>query len=215
MYGISIGEVILPGSLISIRVADDNAWSLNIAYRCDGDLLDVPLTQDIVKWCLFINSKVIVKFKNEQNEYLLQGFVSKIDISSLPYIRVKIIDCQQNTNNRMFPRRDVMFPASVTVPSNKTYFCIVSNISLGGVSFLVDQDIPTENECELSICLDSNETIYAKGIVIKNRYRGIIYEFRMQFTYMNEEHSTVLHNCMHHIEESFDTLREKYLKRLG
>lgn len=211
MREISIGEVILPGSLISIQTSDNTIWSINIVYRSNGNILDIPLTQDIIKSCLFIDSKITIKFKNDQFEYLLRGSVCEIILSGLPYISVKIDEYKQNANYRLFPRRDVMFPANIAVPGNEAYFCIVSNISLGGISFLIGQDIPESSEYEINICLNGHDSIYAKGIINKNRGIGITYEFRMQFTYMNEEHSTMLHNCMHDIEKSYDLLRNKYL----
>lgn len=211
MNRVCITKLLSPGSLISLRVHDDTYWSLNILYRCIEDELDIPLTSDLFNHCIFINSNITIKYRNEYFEYLIYGSISKIDLCGLPYIRIKIQNIFQTKNNRMFPRQDVHFPANLSMPGSNIYFCMVSNISLGGLSFVTNQDLYSNLECEINIYLDEITSIYAKGNINRCNYKNSLSEFSMQFTYMNEDNSNTLYNFLHSIDRSYDELRDKYL----
>lgn len=211
MNKLTISELIVPGSLVSIRIGNEPTSFLNIIYRCTDDQIDIPLTEDLIKRYIFVDTNLTIKYKNEQSEYIIKGSVCKISLCGLPYISVKVADFYHCINCRKFTRRDVNLPASLSVTGNDIYFCTISNISLGGVSFVINKDLVSGAEYETNIYMNDNTSIYAKGIINKNSCNNSLYEYRMQFTYMNEENSNMLHTCLHDIEKSLDALKNKYL----
>jgi hypothetical protein len=115
-----------------------------------------------MKSCILVDTCVIVKFKNEFFEYLIHGSIAKIELCGSPFIRVHNLDIFGNINNRIFPRHDVYLPATISIGSDITYFCTVLNISLGGIAFLLDKEIPSSTDCETNIFLNDKNTIFTE-----------------------------------------------------
>lgn len=211
MNKICISKLIVPGSLISIRVGNELTWTLNIVYSCCDNGIDIPLTSDLLKSNVFANTYVSIKYKNEFFEYLIHGSISKIELCMEPFIRVQTTEIFENINCRSFPRHDVSLPATLSINNNSTHYCKISNISLGGAAFLLDKDIPSTSECEAYIFLNHNNSIYGKGVILRCSKHGLIHQFCMQFTFMDEENSNTLDSFLYSIDNSYDALRSKYL----
>jgi hypothetical protein len=163
-----------------------------------------------MKCCIFVNTLVTIKFKNEYFEYIINGTISKIELCSPPFIRIHVLDVFENKNNRIFPRRDVYLPANLSI-NNNIYYCTISNISLGGIAFTLDKKIPNTTECEAYIFLSEKNTIFCKGIILRSSPRDLYQEFNMQFTFMDEEDSNSLYSYLYSIDNFYDDLRNKYL----
>jgi len=168
------------------------------------------LTPDLLRGCIFIGSSVDIKYNNEYYEYLITGKISKIELSGSPYIDVKIQGVTESLNNRVFQRLDVCLPATLCIENN-SYFCKVSNLSLGGAAFLLDREIPVKTNCEINILLGDNSTVYAKGLLLRTSMENSLYKHSMMFTFMEEDNSNRLYSYLNSLENSYDLLREKYL----
>ncbi len=210
MNKICISKLGLCGSLISIRIGNGLIWYNNIVCNCTDDGIDIPLTADLMKACLLLETFVTIKFGNEQFEYLIHGSISKIELSGSPFIRVQALNIFGNINNRVFPRQSVYLPATLSIDNNNTYFCTVSNISLGGIAFLLDKEIPCATICEANIFLNEQNTIFTKGVILRCSPLSSLLEFSMQFTFMDEEDSNCLYSFLYSINNSYNTLRSKY-----
>lgn len=208
---IGLSKLILPGSLICMRINNNPTWSLNIAFNCSDESIDIPLTSDLMKYCLFVDTIVTIKFKNDVFEYIINGYVSKIELCGSPFIRVQVIDLCGNINNRIFPRHYVYAPAIICIENNTPYYCTVENISLGGISFFLNKSIPTSTNCEANIFLNDKNSIYCKGTILRSSPKGLLHEYSMQFTFMDEEDSNVLYSYLDSIDSHYDYLRSKYL----
>lgn len=208
---ICMSKLLYPGSLVSVKVENGLAWSLNIVSGCRNEYIDIPMTQDLLKSFIFIGSDIELKFKNEYYEYIIQGTISKIELCGSPFIRVDIQDIAEAKNSRIFPRRDVYLPATLSIDSENTYFCTISNISLGGIAFLLDREIKSDTECEANIFLDKDNTIFVKGSILKSVKLDPFFKFNMKFTYMDEEDSNCLYSYIQAIDKSYDILRSIYL----
>jgi len=206
-----ISKLILPGSLISVRIGNDLTWSNNIVLDCSDEGIDIPLTADLMKSCILVDTCIIIKFKNEFFEYLIHGPISKIELCGSPFIKVHSLDIFENINNRVFPRHDVYLPATISIGSDDTYFCKVLNISLGGIAFLLDKEIPNFTDCEVNIFLNDKNTIFSKGIILRCFPQAEMLKYSMQFTFMNEEDSNCLYSFLYSIDNSYNELRNKYI----
>jgi len=206
-----INEFILPGSLVSISINDEQTWSLNIVYQCLDDSIDIPLTHDLIETCIFVDEGITIKYKNEYFEYTILGSISKIELCGSPFVRINVLDILENINNRTFPRYDVYLPANLSFDSKSDYFCTVSNISLGGIALLIDKELPVNIECEINILLNESNSVFGRGIPVRCSPHGSFHNFCMQFTYMDEENSNSLSSYLCSIDASYDYLRSKYL----
>lgn len=206
-----ISKLILPGSLVSVSICTEHTWFSNIVYQCcDNESIDIPLTRDLMKSCIFVDKGITIKYKNEYFEYIIQGLISKIELCGSPFIRIQVLNVSENKNQRIFPRHDIYLPANLSV-NNNTYFCTISNISLSGIAFLVDKEMPSDIECEANIFLNENNTIFCKGMILRCSPQNSFLEFSMQFTFMDEENSNCLYSYLYSIDNSYDYLRSKYL----
>ncbi len=210
MNSICISKLIIPGALVSFKLSKQSSWSLNIVTQCSEDFIYLPLTPDIMKGCLFTDTGVDIKYNNEYFEYIITGTISKIELSGSPYIKVKINGIVESLNHRIFQRLDVCLPATLC-SDNNSYFCKVSNLSLGGAAFLLDKEIPIKTSCEINILLEDNSTVYAKGELLRTYKENSLYKYSMMFTFMEEENSNRLHSYLHSLQNSYNRLREKYL----
>ncbi len=211
MNSICISKLIIPGTLVSFKLFKQSSWSLNIVTQCSEDSINLPLTPDIMKGCLFIDTSVDIKYNNEYFEYIITGTISKIELSGSPYIKVKIHGIVESINHRVFQRLDVCLPATLC-SGNNSYFCKVSNLSLGGAAFLLDKEIPIKTSCEINILLEDNSTVYAKGELLRTYKENSLYKYSMMFTFMEEENSNRLYSFLYSLENSYNLLRDKYLK---
>ena len=211
MNTICISKLILRGSLISTRIENELNWSFNIVYNCSDNGIDIPLTPDLLKSNLFIGTNITIKFKNEYYEYIIHGPITKIELCGSPYIRVRSSNISENKNNRLFQRHDVYLPAILSFHNNNGCYCKVSNISLGGIAFLLNREIPNGTECEAYIFLNEYYTIYCKGEILRCSTQNSFIEFSMRFTFMDEENSNCLYSYLYSIDNSYDSLRSKYL----
>ncbi len=208
-----ISKLILPGSLISIRIGYSHIWHNTIVCRFNDSGLDIPLTSDLVKSCPFKDISAIIKFKNEYFEYIIHGIVTKVELCGSPFIRIQPLDIYGNINNRVFPRHDVYLPATVSISNDNTYFCTVSNISLGGIAFLLDKEIPSAIECEANIILNEKTSIFSKGIILRCSPQASLLEYSMQFTFMNEDDSNNLYEFLYSLDISYKEIISKYIKQ--
>ena len=206
-----ISKLILPGTLISLRTENNPTWSLNIVFHCCDEGIDIPLTSSLMKSCLFIGTCLAIKFKNSYFEYIIQGSISRIELCGSPYIRVQVFNIFENKNHRLFPRQDVYLPATLSIDNNNTYYCTVSNISLGGAALLLNKRIPNATECEANILLNDKNTIFGKGIILRCSPLNSLVEFSMKFTFMDEENSNCLYSYFHSLNNSYNSLRSQYL----
>ncbi len=210
MNSACISKLIIPGSLVSFRKLNQTPWSLNIITECTEDTLCLPFTNDLLRACLFSGTQVDIKFNNQYYEYILNCSVVKIELSRFPYILVKVDKICESPNNRLFPRLDVYLPAALST-SSSSYYCNVSNLSLGGTAFLIDQVFPENTSCEINILLEDNSSIYAKGQIVTASTENELYKYCMMFTFMEEENSNRLFSYLDALENSYASLKSKYL----
>ncbi len=210
MNSACISKLIIPGALVSFRIFNRPAWSLNIVSECSGDTINIPLTNDLMKACLFTNTKVEIKYKNEYFEYNITGVISKIELSASPCINIKINTVAENLNHRVFPRLDVYLPATLS-SGNDSYYCNILNLSLGGVAFMMDREIPVNTCCEINILLEDSSSVYAKGEILRMSIEDSLYKYSMMFNFMDEENSNRLYSYLNSLENSYSSLRNKYL----
>jgi hypothetical protein len=208
---LNVSKLILPGSLISLRIGDELIWSLNIVVNCTDKSLDIPLTYDLMKSCPSTDNHITIKYTDELFEYIIHGTISKIELCSSPFMTIDVIDILGSNNNRIFPRYYVYIPAIISLDINTSYFCTVENISLGGISFVLNKPLPTAIECEVNIFLDDTNSVFSKGIILRCSEKGALHEYSMQFTFMEEEDSNYLYSFLNSIDKQYDYLRGKYL----
>lgn len=206
-----ITKIIIPGKLVSLRTPNQPSWSLNTVSECSGDTLRIPLTSDLMKSRLFTETSVDIKYKNEYFEYNIAGTISKIELSASPCIEVKIHNVAEKINHRLFPRLDVYLPATIFC-GNNSYYCNVSNLSLGGVAFLINEEIAVNSCCEINILLEGNITVFAKGEILRSSKEDLSNKYSMMFNFMEEENSNRLYSYLNSLENSCNNLRNKCLR---
>ncbi len=210
MNNICISKLIVPGTLVGFRLCNQPSWSLNIVSKCSEDYINLPLTTDLMKACLFIDTKVDIKYQNKFYEYIITGSVVKIELSAAPFITIKIDNVVENHNNRAFPRLDVYLPSTLSCSTN-SYFCTVTNLSLGGIAFLLDRDIDMSMEYEINMLLEDRESVFAKGTILRKSIKNTLNKYGMMFTFMDEENNNHLYAYLHSLNDSYNTLRSMYL----
>ncbi len=211
MNKICISKLMVPGSLISVRIHNQSNWCLNIISRCSSDGIDIPLTADLMKACPFVNTNISIKYKNDFFEYIITGIITDIELSGSPYIRIEAVDIIENINHRIFPRQDVYLPATLSYNADEVYYCNVLNISLGGTSFLLDREITGGCEYEASIILTNRNSVYCRGIILRYSAEESLHKYSMKFTFMDDENSNRLYAYLTSVDSSFNYLRDSYM----
>lgn len=196
--------------MISIRIGDQPVWSLNIISRCYEDHIDIPLTNDLIKNCIFIDAHITIKYKNDFYEYVITGTIVAMELSSVPFVTVRIRDINAKLNHRSFPRRDTYLPATLCYGDDSSY-CTISNLSLSGVAFLLDKKLENDLSCELIVLLNKKASFFVKGKILRSIAQDSLYKYGIMFTFMDDENSNRLHTYLHSVDNSYNFLKEKYL----
>lgn len=211
MNKICITKLIVPGSLISVRKYNRPDWYLNIVSHCSGEDIDIPFTPDLMKACLFVDTNIVIKYKNDFFEYIISGRIVNIELSGSPYVRINVVDIIENINHRIFPRQDVYLPATLSHANGEAYYCNVFNISLGGTALLLDRDLPDGCEREANIMLNDRSSVYCRGMILRHSSENSLSKYSMKFTFMDDENSNRLYAYLTSLDSSFNYLRDRYL----
>ncbi|MCX7710186.1 MAG: PilZ domain-containing protein [Clostridia bacterium] len=190
MNAASVSSLLHEGSVISTRIGQNSIWYRNVVYSTQDNMIQLGLTVDYLENLIMPGSKIILKHTCEYFEYIFEGIVSNIQTAMPANITVHINKAEEIINTRIFPRYDTYFASDMKpVWDDKTYFSIITNISLGGVAFASKHVYDYGEECDVCIYMPNSPKICCRGKVIRKSDKGEYIDYSMQFVDMDEENS--------------------------
>lgn len=202
--------ILKKGSVISTRINSSGPWLYNVVCGVHGNMLDILLIDRYIEYPIFNGCNFTLKFNNNYYEYLFEGTVAEIKTASLQYITLKIIRAEEKINVRNFPRYDTHLPAGIsTIWSQNESYCVITNLSLSGISFSSKSNFDVQEECFLSIYFPSGSTVLAKGKILRKSSKNAFYEYGMAFTDMTEENSQQISVYLLSLENSIAELCDR------
>lgn len=201
--------------IVNTRVGSGNIWYQNIVYKCEDHQLCLALVQEYLESTVLIGTTIFIKYANEYFEYLFEGKVTDIKISSPSHITLKISNCEEMINTREFPRYDIYLASEISpIWDDVKHFCIAINISLGGMAFVSKHDFDYGEESKIKVFLPGDKTVAAKGKTIRKSAKNDYICYSMQFTEMTEEGSILLSNYLTHLDDKLTEMRNHFFNEI-
>lgn len=208
MNASAVSTILKEGMIVNTRLDNSNAWYYNILCKSKGNKVSVRLLDSYVQNVIMPGSTIVLKYSNEYFQYLFEGTVSEITVNDPAHVVVQVNKAEELINTRAFPRYDLYFTAQIKpLWRDVPFFCITSNIGLGGIAFLSQHQFDYGEENDVSIYLPNRQIIHAFGKVIRKCSRGNLFDYSMQFMEIDEVNSGLLSAYLQSIEEEWARLK--------
>jgi hypothetical protein len=126
--------------------------------------------------------EMTIKYTTEYYEYIFIGTVSSISLKNHGNVSVKITKVEEKINTRAFTRYDIYLPSNISLESGKTsYFSIVTNISLKGMSFTSNHEFNYNDKCKVNIHLPDMNKLSLCGSIKRKIIKGRFVDYGMHF----------------------------------
>ncbi len=157
----SLIKVLKEGSPIKTRFNSKQDWVLNTLHKIYESIIDIDIRQDDIYLDEFlaIGDSIECQYLNDNSEYLLEGWVSRIKSDSPQRITVqihKISKIEEFTKTKDYGT----FLGCVVKPrpKDKGVFAIVKKISKDAITFISKTSIESEDNLYLELLLSGNIT---------------------------------------------------------
>ena len=142
-------------------------------------------------------SKIIVKTLDNKNEYI---YIGTIDTNLLNhkshFIKINIEKTLSFYDNRKSTRFLVNYTASITCEKSEGFTTKVFDLSLNGLSFLLDKKIKSGTKLLISIKIDSSTSINLSGIVVNQTNSNGVYRYSVQTEAYSQDDQDLLTNLL-------------------
>lgn len=168
--------------MVGVRIGPDSQWHGNIVYGVEDDTVRIAhierfTEQDTVSGC-----PVWIKYSNDYFIYYFYGKVLNMGQGPFRYITVRLETAEEMINNRLYPRYDVRLKAAIRpVWDDRTYECIITDLSYGGAAFECEHKFDGNENLEMTIYLPGSEPAKVTGKVIRRRSSGDVADHAAQF----------------------------------
>jgi len=138
------------GSIIRTKHCNSSNWVTNVVFAINEDWIeiDIGLEKDYIENIIMIGDTMRCKYTNDEYEFTLIGWVTKIKLDEPQSITIKIHDVEKFANRRGNYRYDIYLCSVIKKSKNDKngVFAIMTNLSQGGAAFVAKEDIEKELE---------------------------------------------------------------------
>jgi hypothetical protein len=144
---------------------------------------------------------ISVRFSYSENEYVLDGQVTDIDIYNEYSISIFVNNINIYKNRRNHYRYYAKLGANLKVnQSEKGTYSIVTNISLSGIGLISKADINVGSPILLDLFLSSKNIIPIKGSIVRKKALNYGYEYGIAISNISSEIQKKLETLLDRLE---------------
>lgn len=185
-----ISTIFKKGAVISTMLNSSYVWQPNVVEKISKNTVFIPLLDSYVSSLIMQGTTMSIKYSTEYYEYIFEGIISKISLETPGYVVISINKIDKKINTRAFTRYDIYLPSNIKLISGKTsYFSIITNISLKGMSFTSNHEFNYDDLCSVCIHLPSNEVIDLNGKIKRKIVKDKFLDYGMHFEVISEENT--------------------------
>lgn len=208
-------EILKEGTLISTKLASTNTWDSNIVYSCSENYIYISLLESYLNKPVFVGTRILLKHTSDLYEYHFEGCVKEINAKFPQKIGIKVIKACELLNTRKSIRYDTCIAANISsVESGLPEFCVVSNLSLGGVAIVCKKKFDYGEDVLLECTIGDKINFLTKGRIIRRKIKATHIEYSLHFIDVNEENQRVLKDYINSIENKLLLFKEVNLKKM-
>ncbi|MEN8906017.1 MAG: PilZ domain-containing protein [Clostridiales bacterium] len=177
-----ISSVLKKKMAISTMLNSSCVWKPNIIEKVSKNTIYISLLDSYVSSLIMQGTNMSIKYSTEYYEYIFDGIVSKISLDKPKYVAITINKIDKKINTRAFTRYDIYLPSNIKLGTGKTsYFTIITNISLKGMSFTTNHEFNFDDLCDVCIHLPNNEIINLNGRIKRKIKKDKFLDYGMHF----------------------------------
>ncbi len=189
-----LGDFLDRGKIIRTRHCESHNWVTNMVYGIDEESIEVDmgLEKNYIDNILMIGDTMKCKFTTDEHEYIIIGWVTRINTQFPQSITIKVHQIERFENKRDRYRYDVYLSTVVKLKKEdiKGAFAILTNISFAGSAFIVREELGTllgfdeaavsNSNVYMEVYLSPQKIISVEGEIVRRNVkdRGIEYGVR-------------------------------------
>ncbi len=224
MESVKLREFLDVGTVIKTKHCHSSSWTTNVVYAINEDYIeiDLGLGEDYIQNIIMIGDTVKCKYTSEDYEFILVGWITRINADFPQRITIKAHNIEKFVNKRDSFRFDVYLCAIIkrNPIEDKGIFAVMTNISHTGAAFVVKVDLDKqfgisdkkENEaiCYFEIYVSPERQIDFQGIIRRKSENERGKEYGVKITDIDIESEKVLSELLEKLEKKN---KEFYNKR--
>lgn len=148
MSNVKLRDFLSEGSIIRTRHCNSSNWVTNVVFAINEDWIeiDIGLEKNYIDNMIMIGDTMRCKYSNDDYEFTLIGWVTKIKLDEPQSITIKVHDVEKFLNRRDNYRYDIFLCSVIKRTKNdeKGVFAIMTNLSQGGAAFVGKEDVENE-----------------------------------------------------------------------
>lgn len=197
-----VSTILKKGNAISTILDSSYVWQQNIIERVEKNIIYISLLESYVSSLIMQGSNIMLRYSTEYYEYLFEGTILNINLNTPGYVAVRLNKADEKINTRAFIRYDIYLPSNIKPQNERTsYFSIVTNISLQGMSFTSNHSFDYNNRCDTSIYLPDNTSINLVGVIKRKVQKDTLIDYGMLFDEISEKDTHILSKYISTLEK--------------
>lgn len=177
-----VPSILKKGVMISTMLDSSYVWQKNVVEEAESNIVYISLLDCYVSSLIMQGIEMTLKYTTEYYEYIFQGIVSSISLNNHGHVAVTVNKIEEKINTRAFTRYDIYLPSNIKLESGKTsYFSIVTNISLKGMSFTSNHEFNYDDKCSVAIHLPDMVKLDLCGSIRRKIFKGSFVDYGMHF----------------------------------
>ena len=200
----SLKSILKEGNPIKTRFVDQKKWALNNLHKVDDVVIEIDIRQDegFLDDYLVIGDSVECKYLENEVEYLIVGWISKIKAEIPQRITVQVHKMIKEEDARGSISYETFLGCVIKNDSNdKGIFSIAKNIAKHNVVFTSKDTINTSRKLLLEVLI-SSKIIFKTFITVTasdETYRGI--KYTAKFIETDVLNKRILENYLSELEK--------------
>ena len=179
-----VKEFLEKGAAIKTKLVNSKDWIKNTVVSIDeaGNEFEIELKKKYIEDIIMIGDSIKVECQVEENNYILDGWITNISINKNESINIRIFAMQKVENNRKGERYDSYYGAMIrNAIAPEGIFGVVTNMSEGGLAFVAKDMFVVGEKMHISIFIDPEKVLEVKGEVVRKNENKKGFEYGVQF----------------------------------
>jgi hypothetical protein len=203
----NIKYILQSGYTIYTKCFIDDEWIPNIIKSTSDNILVINLNDYYFRKGVMVGDFISVRFSYEENEYVIEGEITDIDIYDTYTISIFINNINIYKNRRKHFRFYSKLGASLkTSPSEKGVYSIVINISMSGCAIISKSNINVGSDVTVDLFLSSKNVTSITGTVIRKRALNYGYEYGIAISHLSSDSQSKLKQLVEKLEKDLSIM---------
>ena len=172
------------GATIKTKLVNSKDWIKNTVISIDeaGNEFEIELKKKYIEDIIMIGDSIKVECQLEENNYILDGWITNISINKNESINIRVFAMQKVENNRKGERYDSYYGAMIrNAIAPEGIFGVVTNMSEGGLAFVAKDMFVVGEKMHISVFIDPEKVLEVKGEVVRKNENKKGFEYGVQF----------------------------------